>query len=82
LVFKTYTGDPDDLVDTSNEGPVSKFYATEPPRGVLKDWRSVTPLILLNLYYDMTPAKYITMVACEHGLIPSTLVTSVMHGSE
>ena len=35
-------------------------------------------LITLNLQYDVTPAKFITMVVCEHGLFPSTLVSSVI----
>ena len=77
-------GDPEDLVDTSHHEPSQRNASTfgKPfgyKQGVLKQWRNVDPLILLNLYYDMTPAKFITVVACEHGLIPSTLVASVIH---
>lgn len=39
---------------------------------------NINGLKILNLTYDITPAKFITMVACDDGLIPSTLVLSVL----
>jgi translation initiation factor 2B subunit (eIF-2B alpha/beta/delta family) len=72
-------GDPDDLVDTVG-GPTDRFYSNTPGvTGNLAHWRTVDPLILLSLYYDVTPANFVTLVACENGLIPSTLVLTVMH---
>lgn len=47
-------------------------------QGVLKDWRDIASLRLLNLNYDVTPAKFITMVVCELGSIPSTSVLTVL----
>ena len=75
-------GDPDLLVDTSNRSMAEKFYDGADKdlirhAGALREWNSAPQLLLVNLHYDITPAKFVTMLACEHGLIPSTLVASV-----
>lgn len=56
-------GDPDDLVT---------------PDGPIGDWRDVPRLKLLNLMYDVTPTKYITMVVTEAGVIPPTSVPVII----
>ncbi|KAI8818614.1 uncharacterized protein EV422DRAFT_551228 [Fimicolochytrium jonesii] len=43
----------------------------------LATWRSIDPLKLLNLHYDVTPAHFITALLCEHGLVPSTVALNV-----
>ena len=35
----------------------------------LSDWRDSPSLRLLNLSYDLTPAKFISMIISEHGQI-------------
>ena len=35
------------------------------------------PLKLLNIHYDVTPVKFITLVACQLGLIPAQSCVSV-----
>ena len=56
-------GDPDDLVGA--DGPVA-------------DWRDMPQLKLLNLMYDVTPTKFITMVVTEAGVIPPTSVPVII----
>lgn len=56
-------GNPDDLVKTVNN-------KDEPV--VLGQWRDQPDLRLLNILYDVTPSKYITLVVTEVGLIPCT----------
>lgn len=55
-------GDPDKLVQTYKDD-------TSP---LLADWKHSTNLHVLNLMYDVTPAKYISLVITEIGLIPCT----------
>ncbi|KAI8915429.1 hypothetical protein DFJ77DRAFT_430413 [Powellomyces hirtus] len=45
--------------------------------GRLAPWRSLDPLKLLNLHYDVTPAHFITVLICEHGIVPSTCALSL-----
>ena len=73
-------GNPDDLVSATNRPSSLVLPSTLRPEpvGVLHDWKQVETLKLLNLTYDITPAKFITMVCCELGQIPSTLVLSVL----
>jgi len=59
-------GDPDDLVD-QQQGPDK-----------LADWRDLPKLKLLNLVYDVTPMKYITMVVTEAGVVPPTSVPVII----
>jgi len=57
-------GNPDDLVvQNPDEEDASKS---------LSNWRDVPNLRLLNLLYDVTPSKHITLVVTEVGLIPCT----------
>jgi translation initiation factor eIF-2B subunit delta len=57
-------GNPDDLVvQKPDEEDASKS---------LSNWRDVPNLRLLNLLYDVTPSKHITLVVTEVGLIPCT----------
>jgi translation initiation factor 2B subunit (eIF-2B alpha/beta/delta family) len=44
----------------------------------LLGWRDMPALKLLNMYYDVTPSKFITMVISEVGLIPSTSAPTVL----
>jgi translation initiation factor eIF-2B subunit delta len=68
----------------SNRAPSEKLSSFLPPLksfeipGPLKEWESIEKLRILNICYDITPAKFITVVACEAGLIPSTLVLSLL----
>ena len=57
--------DPDQMVHTGLPGQ------GEP---VLSDWRDIAPLKLLNLMYDLTPAKYVSLVVTEVGMTPPTSV--------
>jgi len=59
-------GDPDDLIQSPNGSTV------------LKDWRNVEQLKLLNLLYDLTPMQYIMMVITEVGMIPPTSVPVIL----
>ncbi|RKO86324.1 hypothetical protein BDK51DRAFT_36119 [Blyttiomyces helicus] len=63
-------GNPDELAQSKK--PTSLM--TPAPMGALRDWREVDQLKLLNLHYDVTPSKFVTMVICEAGMIPSTSV--------
>ncbi|CAB3239666.1 unnamed protein product [Arctia plantaginis] len=59
-------GDPDDLVDKSdNNSP-------------LKDWRSNPNLTPLNLTYDVTPASLVTAVVTELAILPCTSAPVVL----
>ncbi|GAA5805344.1 hypothetical protein HPULCUR_010860 [Helicostylum pulchrum] len=49
-------GNPEDLVN----------------QGVLVDWKQISNLNVINLLYDVTPAKYISLVITEVGVIPCT----------
>jgi translation initiation factor eIF-2B subunit delta len=80
-------GNPTDLVDLSNRAPSEKLPSCFPNThqedcgykvGQLLGFENVASLKVLNLTYDITPAKFITVVACDDGLIPSTLVLSVL----
>ncbi|KAI9350809.1 hypothetical protein BDR26DRAFT_798199 [Obelidium mucronatum] len=56
--------------------PPSNDANSKPP--ILKDWRDIPDLKLLNLHYDITPASFISMVISEHGCIPSSSVLSII----
>ncbi|KAI8906787.1 hypothetical protein EDD86DRAFT_209734 [Gorgonomyces haynaldii] len=72
-------GDPDLLANISSYSTTCAYGFKAGP---LDKWRDIDSLVLVNLNYDITPAKFINMVACEHGLIPSTLVSSIIHQEE
>ncbi|KAI8613316.1 eukaryotic translation initiation factor 2B delta subunit [Chytriomyces sp. MP71] len=69
-------GDPQSTLPSILAPPSLDDPFTKPP--ILKDWREVPDLKLLNLHYDVTPASFITLVICENGCIPSTSVLSVI----
>lgn len=80
-------GDPEELINTSNGHRSDRRLSFIPPPAKeketlkpLSDWKSVENLKLLNLTYDITPARFITMVVCELGQIPSTLALSILRG--
>uniref|UniRef100_A0A6U8SGW5 Translation initiation factor eIF2B subunit delta n=2 Tax=Emiliania huxleyi TaxID=2903 RepID=A0A6U8SGW5_EMIHU len=62
-------GDPDALLQAADadQGGAS-----------LSDWRERPRLKLLNLMYDVTPMKYLTMVVTEAGVIPPTSVPVII----
>ena len=85
-------GDPDELIPESErvisdngagggaEGG-AEGAATAASTGTsakLADWRDIPRLKLLNLMYDATPMKYLTMVVTEVGVIPPTSVPAVI----
>lgn len=67
-------GNPDELVHTkSTISSTSQYSKPEDQQtAVLSTWRDQPDLRLLNLLYDVTPSKYITLVVTEVGLIPCT----------
>jgi translation initiation factor eIF-2B subunit delta len=87
-MFTLFLGNPEELVDISNRSLSERLPSnlqslafntsqlTVSPS--LSGWKDIQALKLLNLTYDITPAKFITMVCCELGQIPSTLVLSVL----
>ncbi|KAJ3369244.1 Eukaryotic translation initiation factor 2B, subunit 4 delta, 67kDa [Kappamyces sp. JEL0680] len=80
-------GNPEELVDISNRSVSERLPATiispdasraGPTLGHLASWKEIENLKLLNLTYDITPAKFINMVCCELGQMPSTLALSIL----
>lgn len=65
-------GDPDHLINASASIP------SAPKVEVLADWRDISALKLLNIMYDVTPAKFITAVITEIGMIPCTSIPVVL----
>ncbi|GAA5796793.1 hypothetical protein EDC94DRAFT_618106 [Helicostylum pulchrum] len=61
-------GNPDDLVHTTT----NTYDTNKSDTAVLANWRDQPDLRLLNILYDVTPSKYITLVVTEVGLIPCT----------
>lgn len=80
-----FVGNPEELVNVSNQSPATQLppcftsiFPLADVKGDLSGWKVVDNLKLLNLTYDITPARFITMVCCEMGQIPSTLALSVL----
>jgi translation initiation factor eIF-2B subunit delta len=75
-------GNPDEIVDIRALGPSNKrpriLSPNEPLTGPLSTWRDIQSLKILNIHYDVTPAKFVTMVCCDHGCIPPTACLSVL----
>ncbi|KAJ3141404.1 Eukaryotic translation initiation factor 2B, subunit 4 delta, 67kDa [Physocladia obscura] len=81
-------GDPDELVNIKTQSPANVLPSVLTPpnqennsqskQPILKEWRDIPDLKLLNLHYDITPAHFISLVVCENGCIPSTSVLSVV----
>ena len=65
-------GNPDELVDTKPVYNSCHQTHPTPSESALSSWREQPNLRLLNLLYDVTPSKYITLVVTEVGLIPCT----------
>ncbi|KAI8341891.1 hypothetical protein BC941DRAFT_414760 [Chlamydoabsidia padenii] len=65
-------GNPDDLVNTKAKFNSHHQGHPNPTTSALENWREQPNLRLLNLLYDVTPSKYITLVVTEVGLIPCT----------
>nr|XP_049692596.1 translation initiation factor eIF-2B subunit delta isoform X1 [Helicoverpa armigera] len=59
-------GDPDDLIDKSDEN------------SPLRDWRSNPNLTPLNLTYDVTPPSLVTAVVTELAILPCTSAPVVL----
>nr|XP_032529005.1 translation initiation factor eIF-2B subunit delta [Danaus plexippus plexippus] len=60
------TGDPEDLIDKTDEN------------SPLKDWQSNPNLNLLNLTYDVTPPSLVTAVVTELAILPCTSAPVVL----
>jgi translation initiation factor 2B subunit (eIF-2B alpha/beta/delta family) len=67
-----FVGNPDDLVNTKSSFNSNHQSHPNPTTSALENWREQPNLRLLNLLYDVTPSKYITLVITEVGLIPCT----------
>ncbi|KAI8366754.1 uncharacterized protein BYT42DRAFT_504900 [Radiomyces spectabilis] len=65
-------GNADDLVNTKPNLNAHHQNHPSPDASALFNWRDQPNLRLLNLLYDVTPSKYITLVVTEVGLIPCT----------
>lgn len=72
LIWVCYLGHPDDLVSTKPIYNSNHQSHPNPSESSLASWRDQSNLRLLNLLYDVTPSKYITLVITEVGLIPCT----------
>ncbi|ORX62173.1 IF-2B-domain-containing protein [Hesseltinella vesiculosa] len=65
-------GNPDDLVNTKPMFNSIHQNHPNPTGSALENWREQPNLRILNLMYDVTPSKFITLVVTEVGLIPCT----------
>lgn len=70
--FPVPIGNPDDLVNTKPRFNSNHQGHPNPTSSALENWREQPNLRLLNLLYDVTPSKFITLVVTEVGLIPCT----------
>jgi translation initiation factor 2B subunit (eIF-2B alpha/beta/delta family) len=70
--FCVSLGNPDDLVNTKPRFNSNHQGHPNPTSSALENWREQPNLRLLNLLYDVTPSKFITLVVTEVGLIPCT----------
>ncbi|EPZ30989.1 Initiation factor 2B-related domain-containing protein [Rozella allomycis CSF55] len=66
IVFNE-VGDPDSLIDIGKGD-----------QAILADWRDIASLKLLNIMYDVSPSRYISLVISEVGQIPCTSVPVVI----
>jgi translation initiation factor eIF-2B subunit delta len=69
-------GNPEELVPRPPHVNTGAAKASEP--SVLTGWRQTPRLKLLNLMYDVTPMKYLTMIVTEAGVIPPTSVPVII----
>jgi len=63
--------DPNELINTGYR-----------KKRFLSDWRDQTNMKILNLSYDLTPAKFISMIISEVGIIPPSSVPVVISTSQ
>lgn len=63
LIFVSFTctGDPYDIVKSSNEN-----------QSPLANWEAIPNLTPLNLYYDITPPELVSAVVTEVAILPCT----------
>jgi len=61
-------GDPDALVHSHRDDK----------EDILKNWRDITKLFVLNLMLDVTPSDFVDMVVTELGMIPCTSVPVIL----
>lgn len=71
-------GRPVGGTNTSPAANAASAGGTAGSGGCIADWRDIPRLKLLNLLYDATPMKYLTMVVTEVGVIPPTSVPAVI----
>jgi len=78
-------GDPDELLPQQQRGKLRSAASSADGAGAAgatgggtANWRDIPRLKLLNLMYDATPMKYLTMVVTEVGVIPPTSVPAVI----
>lgn len=64
-VTRNELGNPDEIISNSKNEQ-------------LKNWKQLPNLSLLNLVYDVTPPKFISVVITEVGLVPPTSVAVIL----
>jgi translation initiation factor eIF-2B subunit delta len=72
-------GNPDDLISTYCAIDKNRTGSSSgKDEGVLKDWRSMKSLSLLNLLYDLTPSEFVSGIITEMGILPPTSVAVLL----
>ena len=71
----------DSIVDNELLNP-DELIETDKGARVLRDWRDMEHLKLLNIAYDITPSKFITMIVTEVGMMPPTSVPVIIREYE
>lgn len=72
-------GNPDDLLSTHCAIDRTKTSSNAiGEEEVLKDWRSLKSLKLLNLLYDLTPSMFVSGIVTEMGILPTTSVAVLL----
>lgn len=72
-------GDPEELLkDLESQEDELLEEGTKKQISVLKKWKELPNLTLLNLIYDLTPTEFITMVITEVGMVPPTSVQVII----
>mmetsp|Transcript_19523 Transcript_19523/g.27236 ORF Transcript_19523/g.27236 Transcript_19523/m.27236 type:complete len:686 (-) Transcript_19523:22-2079(-) len=64
-------GNPEEILAENTE-------ADGTPNQLLKEWKDIPNLKLLNLMYDLTPSQFISAVVTEVGMTPPTSVPVVL----
>jgi translation initiation factor eIF-2B subunit delta len=63
LMCSKTAGDPDALLKSEDDTPHKET------NEILKTWKDIPSLKLLNLMYDLTPCEFIAMVITEVGMV-------------